>query len=240
MSASFLRRYWSSLTDSGPPRDASPAGRGRHGYTFGQRYWASLIGVDLPIRPEGATARDVRAVAAPRSPRPARTEPATGHPAARWFSLPALTEPAGLLAADDESVAAEAASPDGRTEFFLRRRDAAGADHTLEVVLRDFDELPAVISVRYRQAGGERELLVPMARQDIGPATAQIALPGFDGGTGWEASVPMVVDGTAAWEPATVATSAGAALNEATRDAWRQVRDLVSDDLRRAIDGALR
>lgn len=41
------------------------------------------------------------------------------------------------------------------------------------------------------------------------------------------------------WDAATVADSVRAALNEATRDAWRQVREIVGDDLRATIDGEL-
>jgi hypothetical protein len=42
------------------------------------------------------------------------------------------------------------------------------------------------------------------------------------------------------WDAATVDDSVRAALNEATRDAWRQVRQLVEDDSRGVIDEALR
>jgi len=43
----MLRRYWWSLV---PPTDESDSvlePRGREGYTFGQRYWASLLGITL-------------------------------------------------------------------------------------------------------------------------------------------------------------------------------------------------
>lgn len=233
--ASFLRRYWDRLTNADVARVAPSAGRGRRGYTFGQRYWASFVGADLPVRSEQATGQTMYGATPSDSSR--RTDRAGTH----WFLLPQFPEPDGLLASDDEAVVVEAASPDGRAEFFVRRHPTARAEFTLDVVLREFPELPAAISVRYTSAaGGERTLLIPMAGQDLGPATAQIALPGFDGGSGWAASVPVPVTERTAWEAATVADSVEAAVNEVTRDAWRQVRELVSEDLRLTIDEALR
>jgi hypothetical protein len=44
-----------------------------------------------------------------------------------------------------------------------------------------------------------------------------------------------------AWDAATVALSVGASLNNATRNAWREVRALISDArLRHVIDQELR
>jgi hypothetical protein len=48
-----------------------------------------------------------------------------------------------------------------------------------------------------------------------------------------------LVTSTTAWDAETVATSVHAALNEATRDAWRRVQELVGDDLSRVIGGQL-
>jgi len=48
------------------------------------------------------------------------------------------------------------------------------------------------------------------------------------------------VSPAAAWEADVVVTSIKAAVNEATRDAWRQVGSLVTGDLRRVIDQTLR
>ncbi|WP_432933500.1 hypothetical protein ACQPZZ_18060 [Microbispora sp. CA-135349] len=241
MSTSFLRRYWRSLTDLGGPRLAPPAPRAWRGHTFPHRYWAGLLGIDLRDR-TGARVDLSGGVTTPEeTSRPFHGAPATGSPDARWFVLPRLPEPAGLLAAGDDAVVAEAVSPDGRAEFHVRRRDAAEADYALDVTLRDFDELPAVITVRYERAGGsEQELLLPMTRQDIVPTTGQIELPGFTGDGAWWASAPVVlVSVMGGWDAASVAASVAAAVNEATRDSWRRVRDLLPEDLGRVVDEAM-
>jgi hypothetical protein len=46
----FARRYWNRLTDADTSDGAPRAGRGQRGYTFGQRYWAAFVAVDLPVR----------------------------------------------------------------------------------------------------------------------------------------------------------------------------------------------
>ncbi|MEV5880515.1 hypothetical protein AB0L75_41335 [Streptomyces sp. NPDC052101] len=100
---------------------------------------------------------------------------------------------------------------------------------------------PLMTAVRYEGGAGlERELLVPVVRGRFGPAASYVRLPGFVG-EGWTASVPVPVCPDSAWDVATVALSIGASLNDATRDAWREVRALISDaGVRRVIDQELR
>ncbi|WP_157849751.1 hypothetical protein [Streptomyces novaecaesareae] len=88
--------------------------------------------------------------------------------------------------------------------------------------------------------GPEQVLLVPVVRGRFGPAASYVRLPGF-AGEGWRASVTAPVGPDSTWDGATVALSVGAALNDATRDTWRQVRALITDvGLRRVIDQELR
>ncbi|GAA2171032.1 hypothetical protein GCM10009727_95980 [Actinomadura napierensis] len=83
---------------------------------------------------------------------------------------------------------------------------------------------------------------MPATRAQVGPPASYVQLPDFAAETssiGWAANGPVPVTAGATWDAETVADSVRAARNETTRDAWRQVRDLVSDDLRSVIDGAL-
>ncbi|MED7930435.1 hypothetical protein SMD20_39855 [Nonomuraea sp. LP-02] len=99
---------------------------------------------------------------------------------------------------------------------------------------------PLMTAVRYADgAGSERVLLVPVVRRRFGPAASYVRLPGYVGEE-WTASMaPVGPDST--WDVATVTLSIGASLNDATRDAWREVRELISDvGLHRAIDQELR
>ncbi|WP_147268385.1 hypothetical protein [Spongiactinospora rosea] len=100
---------------------------------------------------------------------------------------------------------------------------------------------PLVTTVRYADvAGSDRVLLVPVVRRRFGPAASYVRLPGY-AGEEWTASMTAPVAPDSTWDAATVTLSVGASLNDATRDAWRQVRELIVDDgLRRVIDQALR
>ncbi|MCZ1014412.1 hypothetical protein [Streptomyces noursei] len=112
----------------------------------------------------------------------------------------------------------------------------------MELVLRGVDvDGPLVSAIRYTQPDGrDRVLLVPVIQSQFGPPASLVRLPGFGDDTAWTAAVPSSVALDTAWDAATVADSVRAALNEATRDAWRQLRELVDDDVRSVIDGALR
>ncbi|MER6274558.1 hypothetical protein [Streptomyces sp900105755] len=156
---------------------------------------------------------------------------------AGWFSLPILPEAVGLLAATDDRVVLDTRSPDGRIRFVLRRAASDRKTFEVEVILRDFDILPAVITLRYGRDDEERELLVPMVRRTIGPSSALVGLPGFDGpGIPWDASPPVPVDDTSTWDPSVLSASVASAANTATRAAWREVGGLLVDDLRRVIE----
>ncbi|MFF0010858.1 hypothetical protein [Streptomyces sp. NPDC005374] len=160
-----------------------------------------------------------------------------------WFALPQLPALGTLSAAGGDSVVLEASSPDGRAGFLVRRRSGGESEYSLEVVVRSARDAaqPLLSTVTYRQPDGhERVLLVPVAWGQFGPAAAYVGLRGFDTGTTWAATAPSPVSPDTNWDPTTVADSIDAALNEATRDAWRQVREFVNDQVRGVIDGALR
>ncbi|WP_329611751.1 hypothetical protein [Kitasatospora herbaricolor] len=153
-------------------------------------------------------------------------------------------EASGLAAAGGDAVAVEASAPGGRAVFLLRAGGGGRPEYTLEVVLRGAGaDLPLMSEVKYTGAGGgEQVLLVPMARGPLGPVAGLVRLPGFTAGSaaGWTAAAPAPVTRGATWDAAVVAASVRAALNEATRDAWRQVREFVGEELQAVIDGELR
>jgi hypothetical protein len=234
----FARRYWNRLTAAGASGGSPAAGRGRTGYGFWQRYWAAFIAADLPVRQETASAGGGSPAAVPRSPGSARLLTAAGQERAGWFTLAPLPGPAGLRAGDDDDVIVEMASPDGRVEFFVRRSGIAPDLYRIEVVVRDADALPAVIIIRYETADEEQLLLVPVTAQNLGPAVSQVELPGIQPGRNWEASGPLRID-PAAWDEDTVTRSVHAAVNEATRNAWRQVGDTLAEPMKQMINRAL-
>lgn len=226
------RRLWRSFLGVRPATLTSTGERGRAGYGLGQRLWASFIGVDLP---------PVRVVASPGrvSPAAPRRTPRRREPG--WFALPPLTA-GGLSAAGEDAVVLEAASPDGGTTFLVRRQGIVRPAYSLEVVMSGVDAArPLMSTVTYTRAdGGEQVLLVPVAPARFGPPASYVHLPGFAAETSsatWSASGPVPVDQNADWDAATVAASVRAARNEATRAAWRRVRDLVGERLRDVIDG---
>lgn len=238
--ASVTRRCWRSFLGGGQLHSPRSAERGRDGYTLRQRLWASFIGVDLP------SARLARKASTgiPRSStreEPSREGQRVSRPEPGWFALPSLLAVGGLTAAGGDAVMLEASSPDRRARFLVRSRGIVRPEYSLELVLHGVDAaLPLVSAVRYTSTdGSEQVLLVPVAPAPFGPPAAYVRLPGFAVGTAWTASGPAPVRQSAAWDPAVVADSVRASLNEATRDAWRQVRELVGDELRRVIDGEL-
>ncbi|WP_146616646.1 hypothetical protein [Kitasatospora sp. SolWspMP-SS2h] len=136
----------------------------------------------------------------------------------------------------------ETGSPDDGVGFLLRSTSADESSYSLELVVRgDAHVLPLVCAVRYTGPDGRAvELFVPVARATVGPSASYVALPGFGPGSVWSASVAVPVEPEADWDPDAVAASIAAARNEATRAAWRQVRERVGGGLRDVIDGALR
>ncbi|MCE3030120.1 hypothetical protein [Streptomyces sp. CMSTAAHL-2] len=252
---SLAQRSWNSFIGRPQPSRVGAVGRARRGYTVGQRLWASFIGVDLPPashRPRWAPKAPVyrpllvKGQARVKWDSEAHDEVRGGGPFGPgrlddgWFALPALGEAGGLTAAGGDAVLLEASSPDGGAAFLLRAEGGVTPEYRLEMVLRGGEAAgPLVARVRYVAAsGGERTLLVPVVRGRFGPAASLIRLPGFTFGS-WSARTPAPVTPAIAWDAVTVAASVRAALNEATRDAWRQVRELVGDELRATIDGEL-
>jgi hypothetical protein len=212
---SVARRAWQSFT--GGRGTAHEVTRGRDGYPLWRRVLASFVGLDLRPLPAGA-----------KEPEPVR--PIT----VGRFALPSLPVAGALTAAGGDSLVLEASSPDGRTGFHVRRHGGSG--YSLELVYRGDAPGPLLSTVTY----DDRVLLVPVVRGRFGPAAGYVRLVGFGPGTTWAASVPAPITSGADWDPVTIRGSIAAALNEATRDAWRQVRELVSDEARGVIDDSLR
>ncbi|MEV1023194.1 hypothetical protein [Streptomyces sp. NPDC050264] len=233
--ASLARRSWVSFTGghrTGPPPTME---RGRAGYSLWERVWASFIGVVLPSRPARVP------VSAPRQA-PAH-RPQANPAAPGWFTLPSLPVAGALAASGSDAVVLEAASPDGRATFLLRRPVSVTSAYRLELVVRGADDegRPLLATVTYVQPDGhQRTLLVPVVPGRFGPAASYVRLRGFGPGSTWAATGPSPVPGLVDWAPVTVAESVGAALNETTRDAWRRVGECVSEGVRDIIDGALR
>ncbi|MCX5103680.1 hypothetical protein [Streptomyces sp. NBC_00439] len=209
--------------------------RGRAGYALWQRAWASFTGVILPPRPVHHPAH------APQQA-PAH-QPQTRPVAPGWFALPPLPTARGLTASGSDAVVLEAASPDDRAAFVLRHPAGDAPEYSLELVVRGGDEedRPLLATVTYAEPDGHKHvLLVPVVPGRFGPAASYVRLCGFGPGTMWAATGPSPVPEEADWNPATVVDSVGAALNETTRDAWRRVREFVSEEVGDVIDGALR
>jgi hypothetical protein len=238
-------RSWRSFLGGREPHLPRTAGRGRDGYALWQRFWASFIGLELP--PDRFVVVPTREAStftsSPSARGSSRHSSQTSRLAPGWFELPPLLEVSGLTAAGGDVVVREASSPDGGARFLVRTNGAVQPEYRLELVLQGVDAVrPQACAVRYiRASGGEQVLLVPVAQGQFGPPASLVRLPGFtaDSASGWTASAPALVTSTTAWDAETVATSVHAALNEATRDAWRRVQELVGDDLSRVIGGEL-
>ena len=238
-------RSWTSFLGGRQPNLTRTAGRSRDGYTLRQRFWASFIGLALPPLRYGLapTSEASTLIASPPPRKPRRQGPSASRLPPGWFALPALLEVGGLAAAGSDTVVLEASSPDGAARFLVRSTGAIVPAYDLELVLRGVDAtLPLVSAVRYTGASGNQQvLLVPVVQGRLGSPASLVRLPDFtaDSAARWTASAPALVTSSVAWDAATVASSVRAALNEATREGWRQVRELVGDDLRSVIDGEL-
>jgi hypothetical protein len=222
------------------PGAGAGAERGRDGYTFWERYWASLTVSDLPPRPAPIIG-DARPPASVAAPGVGRTAGTARLLEGGWFPLRPVPAGAGLRAGDDDDVLAAASSPAG-TEFFVRPGQPGAAWYRVEVVVRQEGKFPALIAIRYPTAAGQQFLLVPIADMRFGAAIAQVNLPGLESGAVWEASGPRPVADAADWtaEAGVIARSIHAAATEGTRGAWRAVRDAAPGDLQTVIDRFLR
>lgn len=229
---SVARRSWRSFTGGRRTGVPGTVERGRAGYRLWQRAWASFIGVDLRPRSGTVSTHVLAERSGDRLP--------AGPPAPGRFALPRLPAAGALSAAGGDSVVLEASSPDGRAGFVVRRHGSGQHEYSLELVVPDADARPLLTTVTYRQPDeDERVLLVPVVRGPFGPAAAYVRLRGFGPGTTWAATTPAPATPGADWDLSAVADSVAAALNEATRDAWRRVRELVNDEVRAVIDAAL-
>ncbi|MFD7975030.1 hypothetical protein [Streptomyces sp. NPDC059071] len=228
---SVVRRSWSSFTTG---RRTSPrlTERGRAGYTLWQRVRASFTGISLPPHPGHVPDTALRLAPTPR--------PQTARAAGAWFALPPLPAAGALTASGDDTVVLKASSPDGRAVFVLHRTGDQTSEYALELVIRDTGGPPELATVTYtRPDGEEHTLLVPVSPSRYGAAASFVRLTGFTAGSTWRAGGPAPVPGNPDWPSATVADSVRAALNEATRDAWRRVGERTGQGVRDAIEGAL-
>jgi hypothetical protein len=231
---SFAGRYWRSLTASWAP--AEQLAEGRRGYSFWQRYWASFIGAVLPMAKEAEHAPSIARFSSPSWP--IRTMPKASLGLDGWLSLPEIDGPAILQASGESRVIAEAATPDGKAEFYVRR-NGTSRKYLLEVVLRDFHDLPAIVLVRYSTAHGEQVLVIPLVSSEVGVPSAQVELVEIDATQRWIARGPFPANQVAVWDRDTVAASIAAAASGATREAWRRMSKSLTPDLRRMVEEAL-
>ncbi|MEZ7002269.1 hypothetical protein [Streptomyces sp. AD55] len=229
---SVVQRSWSSLTTGRRTVFPRAGGRGRAGYALWQRAWASFTGVNLPPR-----AGHTPDTAPPVTPAP---RPQAAGAAAGWFALPSLPAAGALTASGSDTVVLEARSPDGRAVFVLRRTGDQTAEYALELVVRDTADQPELATVTYTGPDGEEHtLLIPVSPSRFGPAASFVRLGGFTAGSTWQATGPAPVPENPGWPSVTVAHSVRAARNEATREAWRRVRERAGQGVRDTIDGAL-
>ncbi|OKJ13638.1 hypothetical protein [Kitasatospora sp. CB01950] len=246
---SVLARSWRSFTGRPlsyvPP---PPSGHGRDGHSLGRRVWASFTGAQLrPARGRTATPTPTPTPVVLPQPLPLPQRAAADRPRAvavapGWFALPRLPQAGGLAAAGGDSVLIEASSPDGSARFLVRGPGATGPDHRLELIVDTAGaDRPLMTAVGYTGPDGiGRLLLVPVVRGRFGPPASYVRLPGFGAGSSLTASDAGPVGPASSWSPEQVAGSVRAALNEATREAWRQVGALLADDdLRAVIDREL-
>ncbi len=229
---SVVRRSWSSFTTGRRVAHPRARVRSRAGYALWQRVWASFTGVDLA--PGLSRTSDV-----PSRSTPTPT-PHAAHAPEGWFVLPSLPSAGALTASGSDTVVLDASSPDGRAVFVLRRVGDRTAKYGLEVVLQGVADQPELATVQYTRPDGEqRTLLVPVSPSPVGPTASFVRLDGFAAGSTWQVTGPTPIPEDPAWPSETVADSIRAAHNEATREAWRQVRERTGQGIRETIDGAL-
>ncbi|GAA1721947.1 hypothetical protein ACBR40_07610 [Nonomuraea sp. AD125B] len=235
----FANRYWRSLVDTRTPSSARVARRGWDGYGFWKRYWASLLDVPLEAPRPGQEELEPDPGPARRRVRPqAQHDPESGR-----FRLPLPPRRGVVTAAGSGGVVLRVSGPD-RLELLLHRidgreADAQRSDYRLEVISPETADLPVVLSVWYRRLGDdtEQEILIPLTRAPLGPASSVIGLAGYDPEAGWQISRPVSAGRIPAWNLDTARTSVAAAASQATLNAWRDVADQVDERARTMILG---
>ncbi|MFF4618237.1 hypothetical protein [Nonomuraea jabiensis] len=235
----FADRYWRSLIDARTTSSAPVTPRGQEGYGFWRRYWASLLDVPLTMPHSGNEEPEPDPGPTRRRTRPqARCDPESGR-----FFLPLPPSRGTVTAAGSGGVVLRISGPD-RLELLLHRVDGREADtqtsdYRLEVISPQSDDLPVVVSVWYRRLedGAEQEILIPLTRAPLGPASSVIRLAGYDPEASWQISRPVSAGRIPAWNLGTVRTSVAAAASQATLSAWRHVADRVDERIRAMILG---
>ena len=157
----FRRRYWDRLTASDCLTGQTAAGRGRAGYSFWRRYWASFTGVDLPVREDVPTARQAATARPadsepwmPASPQHAQ-EQLAGQPG------PVLTgaELDALLAAVAEGtpwpdrMPLTIATPSASAELRATHEDTARFTVTMRVTPASGREMPVLTTIGLETSG---------------------------------------------------------------------------------------
>jgi hypothetical protein len=158
-------------------------------------------------------------------------------PGLRWdgqsVALPLSRPPAHLAAAErgGDTAILRVLLPGAQTELVLHREETA--EFLLEVILRSPNETPLVVTVRYGTTDGKEQLLlIPVLR------TGLARLVRYDPASPWQSSRPTPPDQIRAWEAGAVAVSVGAAANNITRRAWREI-SAVTPGIRLVIDAEL-
>lgn len=127
---SFGGKYRAALVGAGAPENAPAAGsmsaRGRAGYSFWQRFWASFIGVDLPVRSKEAARDDAGFAASAPVPGGPRDGPLTDAELdallRRLEDAAAGLAPAGMSAQTPGVSAVVSVVPDGAATFGVSLR----------------------------------------------------------------------------------------------------------------------
>lgn len=147
-------------------------------------------------------------------------------------TLPSPRPLATLAAASRTPTAlVKAALPGGQTVLVLHQERADF--FLLEVIPDVADDSPRFVAVHYGNVSGDEQvLIIPF----LGAGLAR--LPGYVASLPWHASLPTPADQLLTWDLETVAASARAAANNATRRAWRTITERVPE-LREIVTKAL-
>ncbi|MEV0237485.1 hypothetical protein [Nonomuraea sp. NPDC050786] len=230
-------RYWMSLIDTRTPASARMTRREWTGYGFWKRYWASLLDIPLVMARSGKEEPANDPLPVPRWRRlRAQLDPESGR-----FLLPLPPGRGVVTAAGAGGVVLRVEGPE-RLELLLYRidgseDDAQKPDYRLEVISPESDDLPLIVSVRYRRRedGAGQEVLIPLAQAPLGPPSSVVWLAGYDIEAPWHISQPVSAAHVSTSDSGIVRASVAAAASQATLNAWRQVADRVNERVRAVI-----